>query len=118
MHWVADWVLQTTDMAMNKSKSNYWLTQHVFTYTMSMSPVALVVWAGLGFAYWWVALLWLLFNGGAHWITDYFTSRWTSKLYKEEKFYGFPAFFSVIGLDQLIHFTTLIGSYWVLTLIL
>jgi hypothetical protein len=43
-----------------------------------------------------------------HFITDYLTSRWTSKLYKDSKFYGFPSFFSVIGFDQWLHFAQLI----------
>lgn len=111
IHWVGDFLLQNTNMATNKSKSNYWLSMHVLTYTATwIYPV----WA---YDIWihplsiWSIILFLLVTGVSHFITDYFTSRWTSKLYKAEKWYGFPAFFSVIGLDQLLHFTQLILSY-------
>jgi len=56
-------------------------------------------------------IYWILLNGVLHWITDYCTSRWTSKLYKGNKFYGFPSFFSVIRLDQFLHYLALIISY-------
>ncbi len=48
-----------------------------------------------------------------HWITDYFTSRWTSKLYAKGDIHNF---FVVVGLDQFIHYTTLLGTYFLLYL--
>jgi len=110
-HWFSDFILQTQDMAMNKSKSDYWLTLHVFYYALGMCTAATLIWVEFGFANWLLVLLWVHVNASAHWITDYYTSRWTSKLYANKVFYGFPSFFSVIGLDQLIHHFTLIGSY-------
>jgi uncharacterized transporter YbjL len=110
-HWFSDFILQTSDMAMNKSKSNYWLSLHVFYYTIGMCMAGLAIWTSIGFSYWLIVLGWVLSNGVLHWITDYFTSRWTSKLYNDKKFYGFPSFFSVIGLDQFIHHATLMGTY-------
>mgnify|MGYP003453949244 CR=1 FL=1 len=43
-----------------------------------------------------------------HWITDYLTSRWTTKLYKKKDWYGF---FTVIGLDQFLHAAQLVITY-------
>jgi hypothetical protein len=120
IHWLADFCLQTEDMALNKSKSNYWLTKHVMAYIMGSVPTALMIWAtSHSFI---SAFVWLAINGGLHWVTDYYTSRWTSKLYAEKKFYNpnkylpinFPAFFSVIGLDQVIHYTCLFTTYVIL----
>lgn len=117
-HWVADFLLQTQDMATKKSKENYWLTKHVLSYVIGMSATALMI----AIITWNLvpALLWLAINGGLHWCTDYYTSRWTSKLYAKQQFYtpnkyvkffNFPAFFSVIGLDQVIHYFCLFITY-------
>ena len=109
-HWVADFLLQNTEMATNKSKSNYWLTKHVKAYMFGILPITFFI-IQFGNATILGALAWWLLNGGLHWCTDYLTSRWTSKLYAQQKFYGFPAFFSVIGLDQVIHYVCLFGTY-------
>lgn len=111
IHNFADFFLQSRDMALNKSKSNYWLSLHVFYYTIGIIPIALMLWYFNGYNLWYVSLYWLLLNSELHWITDYITSRWTSRLYKEEKFYGFPSFFTAISIDQCIHYTTLILTY-------
>lgn len=115
IHGVADFLLQTRDMAMNKSISNYWLSMHVFYYTLGITPIGLLVWYHVGVYGWTLMIYWVLINGGLHWITDYYTSRWTKKLREQEKFYGFPSFFTVIELDQLIHYTTLFITFWLFT---
>lgn len=122
-HWVADFLLQTQDMATQKSKSNYWLTKHVKAYMFGMLPVTFFI-IFFGHATLFAALVWWVLNGTLHWCTDYMTSRWTSKLYAKQEFYtpnkylkilNFPAFFSVIGLDQVIHYTSLFTTYWIYT---
>lgn len=109
IHWVADFLFQTSKMALNKSKDNRWLLLHVFTYTIVFAVIGLNIldsdqYLGL-----------LMFCGVtfiAHFIQDYITSRWTSSLYAEKKFYGvFPTFFKVIGLDQFLHYVQLILCY-------
>lgn len=109
IHWVADFLFQTSKMALNKSKDNRWLLLHVFTYTIVFAVIGLNIldsdqYLGL-----------LMFCGVtfiAHFIQDYITSRWTSSLYAEKKFYGvFPTFFKVIGLDQFLHYAQLILCY-------
>jgi hypothetical protein len=106
IHWVADFLMQTEAQATNKSKDNYWLLTHVSIYSFMWLVIL------LGFRFEPIGVLkFTLITFIAHFITDYFTSRWTSKLYKKGKFYGFPAFFSVIGLDQILHYIQLIVCF-------
>lgn len=93
MHFIADFICQTNEMAQNKSSSNKWLIAHVLVYT---APFVVF------------GPLFALINGIAHFITDYITSRVTSSLWKQEKRHWF---FVVIGLDQAIHMTTLFLTY-------
>ena len=110
IHWVADFHCQTHEMSMNKSKSNYWLTMHVLVYT----GVTLLFWH---FALFQPAtnysfenyLFFSIFIFSTHWITDYITSRMTSKLYAQGRFHDF---FVVIGFDQLLHITELLLAYY------
>lgn len=109
-HWVADFLLQTHEMSINKSKSNYWLTKHIKAYMLGLLPITYMVihFGGtIGGAF-----LWWVLNGGLHWVTDYFTSRWTSKLWAKQEVHNF---FVVIGLDQFIHYICLFGTYVILT---
>lgn len=97
LHWVADFVLQTDWMALNKSKCNKALTAHLAVYSLAMS---------VGLCYWGLSGLWVvLINGVLHWITDYVTSRINAKLWAAEQ-RGW--FFVMIGFDQFIHAATLI----------
>lgn len=116
VHFIADFLLQSDWMALNKSKSNIALTAHVAVYTSGFLAF------GLKFA----AVTFVL-----HWITDYFTSRATSRLwfididtqpYSElsyckmfDSVVVYPNrrhwFFVMIGFDQLIHYVTLALTY-------
>ena len=90
VHFISDFVLQTDEMAKNKSTSNKWLTEHVKIYTIVMF--------GFGPVY-------AIVNGILHWITDYFSSRASSKIWKDGRVHDF---FVVIGIDQAIHMTCLV----------
>ena len=95
VHWVANFVMQTDEMATGKSSSNKWLLAHTSTYTIVMGVLT------LNPAY-------ALVNGVLHTLVDYVTSRWSSKLWAKGDVHNF---FVVIGLDQLIHAVTLIVTY-------
>jgi len=123
-HFFADFLCQTDKMAVNKSKSIKWLTIHACTYIIAMCPMGLYLdhstyghFIGWG---WGVGSSWLAINLILHWITDFFTSKWTGYLYKkhladpkaEWMFQPYVHwFFCVIGFDQTIHFACLFFTY-------
>lgn len=90
IHFIADFISQSNWMAQNKSKSIIPLSVHILVYSSCFIV--------LGWKY-------ALVNGLAHFITDFWTSKLTSKLYKEGKIHEF---FVVIGFDQFIHASCLI----------
>jgi hypothetical protein len=104
-HWVCDFILQTQEMGVKKSSSIKWLSYHVLVYSLGTTLLWGVFYCGFD-----LILLTLIFSITfvTHWITDFFTSKWTTKLWKEERV---RYFFKVIGLDQLIHATTLLLTY-------
>jgi Protein of unknown function (DUF3307) len=120
-HWIADFVMQTHWMAVNKSKNWRALASHVVVYTVTLgialsvlglaigsftpSPGAVVMLVSFD-----LFLVWLALNGALHFVTDAITSRITARLWVKGDFHNF---FVVVGLDQLIHYTTLILT-WVL----
>ena len=112
-HWVADFVCQSVWMAQNKSNSNKPVLVQVGVYTLVFAPFAFVELSLLG------AIAFLLFNFVAHVITDYYTSRRSSRLHREGKIGSATIpnfnFFSTIGFDQFIHYVCLFGSYVVLS---
>ena len=110
IHLLGDFVFQTNEMALNKSKSNYWLTLHVLVYT-------LVTFLGWNFCLLQPSILYsigdlfkviiLVFT--THWITDYITSRISSKYFeKKDNHNGFL----VIGIDQVLHYIQLLWIYY------
>lgn len=106
IHWIADFVLQTDYQAKNKSTSKLVLLQHVLSYTLVFGlliiGVALEYYSLLNYFYF------LLITGTSHFVTDYFTSKVTKKLYNEGDIHNF---FVVVGFDQFLHFIQLILTY-------
>lgn len=92
-HFFGDFIAQTNEMAINKSRSNKWLLIHVSVYSVPM------VFFGLTFA---------VVNWAAHFATDYCTSRLGAYFNSTDNKRGF---FIVLGCDQAIHLTTLIVTY-------
>ena len=107
-HWVSDFVCQTHEMSLKKSKSILWLSYHVVVYTAVTTLLWSIFFGGMieNFSVIVPSIFGIIFV--THWITDYFTSKWTSRLWQENKVHEF---FVVIGLDQLIHATTLLITY-------
>lgn len=102
VHWVADFVLQTDKMALNKSTSNYWLGKHVTVYTIA----TISLWGAL-FSIVGIHASFLQYVEAAvaifvmHFITDYVTSRITGKYFRAKKNHEF---FVTIGFDQWLHY--------------
>ncbi len=95
-HFVADFVFQTDNMAINKSKSLKWLGIHATTYALPF------FYFGLSF---------MTITGLSHFIVDFFSSRITSYFWRNEKRHWF---FVTIGADQAIHITILLLTYTLL----
>jgi len=111
IHFYCDFCLQSDEMAVNKSKSNYWLSLHVAVYT----SVTFLAWLFCFFQpsslyvfhqYWYF----VCFIFVTHWITDYCTSRLTSKHFsKNDYHWGFV----VVGFDQVLHYIQLFSAYYI-----
>ena len=112
-HFIADFIFQAEEWAVNKSKSNSALFRHVAMYTIIWSMLGLFIFAD-PFKY----LAFLVITFVAHFITDYFTSRIVSKKFANNE-YGSPipnfGAFTVIGFDQVLHYGQLFGTYYLLT---
>lgn len=111
IHFFADFVCQTHDMAVNKSKSNVWLTAHVFVYTL----VTFLAWEFTLFqpnqhfhlnTYMWFST----FVFVTHWVTDYITSRISSKYFGKGDYHNG---FVVVGIDQVFHYIQLLSAYYI-----
>jgi hypothetical protein len=108
-HWVADFVLQSHNMATQKSSSNYWLSMHVATYTVVM---AFFAWWAIPYISYNTVFAWTLSNGFLHWLTDYCTSRWSKKFFSVQDYHNG---FVIVGLDQFIHLACLLTTMnWIL----
>lgn len=90
LHFLSDFVLQSDKMALNKSSDFKYLSLHCLVYSL---PFVLISWK---FAF---------VNGVLHLIVDFFSSKYTAYLWREEKTHWF---FAVIGFDQSIHLSCLI----------
>lgn len=96
-HFVGDFILQTREMALNKSTSNKWLTHHVFVYSL---PFLFLF--GLHFA---------LITFALHFAVDFVSSRFNSKFWAEEDYRNF---FICVGFDQFLHMVSLVWTYHLL----
>lgn len=117
IHWIADFVFQAEKWAIGKSKDSILLFKHTLTYT-AVWLVALIIWGFFQTFTFEQVYAFLLITFGTHTVTDYFTSRINSNLYKKGKF-GSPipnfGFFSMIGLDQVLHYAQLFLTYYYIT---
>jgi len=111
IHWLGDFFLQSHWMASNKSTRNDALSGHVAVYTAALFVGTSLIFASRPIVCW---LAFVALNGALHFVTDFFTSRWSSSLWKKQRIHDF---FVVIGLDQFIHHFTLAATMWWLLVI-
>jgi ABC-type cobalt transport system substrate-binding protein len=109
IHLVADFVFQSEQWALNKSKAWSPLLKHTATYSsLWFLPMWLMSGALVN------ALLFVVVTFVAHTTTDYFTSRVVSKQFAAGH-YGSPipnfGAFSTIGVDQVLHYIQLFVTY-------
>lgn len=100
-HYIADFILQSDEMALNKSKDSGMLTYHVGVYTaafttlfglfLDFNGVKLTTETVLYFS----SLIFI-----SHWVTDYWTSRLNAYLWGKNMRHWF---FCVCGADQAAH---------------
>lgn len=110
LHFIFDFFFQTDKMAQGKSKNFYDLSTHVGVVSIGILLMGVLncnyfEHAGLMVAF-------IVINSLAHFFTDYFSSRASSRLYNDNEFHDF---FGTIGLDQLVHYVTLFGTFVWLT---
>ena len=94
VHFVADFMMQSHRVAINKSKSNWVLAEHILIYTL---PFTLL----FGWKY-------SLVNGLAHFVTDYISSRTNSYFWNKGDTHNF---FVSVEADQAVHMTTLVLTF-------
>lgn len=101
-HFLGDFVFQTRYMAENKTKSVIVLINHVLAYACLMIPLAYLV-----------SIEWFAFNVFMHFLQDLtwykfcykFVPKWEGNNTVNSKIW------CVIGVDQMLHLLTLVGSY-------
>ncbi len=93
-HFIADFVLQSERMAVNKSKQWRALTEHVLTYSA-------VFWILCGWKF-------ALITFGCHFLTDAATSRVNAKTWANKNTHWF---FVGVGFDQWTHLVQLTLTY-------
>jgi hypothetical protein len=123
VHFVADFIFQAEEWALNKSKNNKALFSHVWTYSaIWLIPSCLL----LGYSRphesteWYVysSILFFLLTFCCHFITDYITSRIVSKKFANKHLgSSIPNFgaFTMIGFDQVLHYGQLFLTFQLLT---
>lgn len=107
-HWLADFVLQTDEMAKGKSKSFMWLIKHTSAYSVLWALAGVILLPATDF---WSVVEFTAITFVFHTLQDYFTSRLNSRLYAAGKNHSF---FVSIGFDQLLHFAQLLTTYNIL----
>lgn len=108
-HCIADFCLQTESQAKGKSSNWNKLLEHTMLYSILMMLTSLLVFTQQG------ALIFGLSCFILHTITDFVSSRLSKDRYLKGKMNGITGFWSIIGLDQFLHFTQIYLTYLYLT---
>lgn len=113
IHWVADFVLQTHEQAINKSSKNSALLEHTVTYSF-VWYFAAVCYATINLGTYnpWNLHTFVGITFVAHTVTDWFTSRWCKYYFSRQNYHNG---FVVVGIDQILHYIQLFACYIWLT---
>jgi len=101
IHWICDFTLHSDFVAKNKSKSINILSEHILIYSISFTAL-LYFHLDMTLV---ITTQFFLITAIAHFITDYITSKMTSKLFAVGDTHNG---FVVVGFDQFLHITQLI----------
>lgn len=115
-HWIADFIFQAEEWALNKRKDEKALAAHVACYTFIF-----VAMTGHLFDNFMQVVEWTWVTFWLHFFTDYLTSKWVGKKFDDKHLGGpIPNFgaFTIIGLDQIIHYVCIFGMYAFITRVL
>lgn len=105
VHWIGDFILQSREVANNKSKDFGALIVHsaiyFYTFWFACFPgfIETLGCRIIDFP------IFCLINGLSHLIIDFFTSKINAYLWSKQRIHGF---FTCIGFDQFLHITILI----------
>lgn len=118
IHWIADFICQDEKWALGKSKNWNDLLSHTITYSLLfaffMCFLLPINKPHIGV---YLPLIFFFITFILHTITDYFTSRIVSRKFANKQ-YGSPipnfGAFTMIGLDQVLHYTQLFLTYYLL----
>lgn len=104
IHWIADFVFQSHEMASTKSDNFTSLLKHTGTYSGVFFFGLLIISAFLNNVDLFFLIKFTFITFIAHTITDYYTSKAHKELWAKKDYHNF---FVSIGFDQLLHFIQL-----------
>jgi len=112
LHYVADFIFQFEEWAITKKNSFTVLLKHTLTYSTIMT---------IGLASFFPSYLNMFFffvlTFGTHTILDYHSSKVIGRMFDRKEFYSGKKLnvgaFSMIGLDQVIHYACLFTSFYI-----
>jgi len=117
IHWFADFLMQDEKWANNKSKDWNALIKHTVTYSVCFTIIIQFFFLqkfSFNHYYLMVTMLFFLITLVSHTATDYFTSRIVAKKFSKKQ-YGTSipntGGFTIIGIDQVIHYAQLFLTY-------
>jgi uncharacterized protein DUF3307 len=109
IHWFADFVCQTDEQAIGKSKNWRDLLSHTIVYSLWWMNISMVMIMVTDNYY---LLLFSPITFICHTVTDFYTSRVNNQLWEQKKVHQF---FVSIGFDQWLHYVQLLLTYYLLT---
>lgn len=101
IHWIADFIFQSQEIAKNKYKYIDVLLKHIMQYMFISFGLHLLINGAINHE---TLAYWIIINTVLHFIVDFITSKITHYLYEKNEIH---MFFVVIGLDQLLHYICL-----------